>query len=65
MMQEEIFGLVLPIVTVSDMDEAIRFVNEREKLLALYIFCSDKLVRCSFGLFLLDILALPSHTVPC
>uniref|UniRef100_A0A8C5CC42 Aldehyde dehydrogenase n=1 Tax=Gadus morhua TaxID=8049 RepID=A0A8C5CC42_GADMO len=43
MMQEEIFGPVLPIVTVSDMDEAIRFVNEREKPLALYIFCSDKL----------------------
>ncbi|KAG7254741.1 hypothetical protein CRUP_033263 [Coryphaenoides rupestris] len=42
MMQEEIFGPVLPIVTVSDMDEAIRFVNEREKPLALYIFCSDK-----------------------
>uniref|UniRef100_A0A8C2XC77 Aldehyde dehydrogenase n=1 Tax=Cyclopterus lumpus TaxID=8103 RepID=A0A8C2XC77_CYCLU len=39
---EEIFGPLLPIVTVSDMDDAIRFVNEREKPLALYIFCSDK-----------------------
>ncbi|XP_056296591.1 aldehyde dehydrogenase, dimeric NADP-preferring-like isoform X2 [Pseudoliparis swirei] len=42
LMQEEIFGPLLPIVTVSDMDDAIRFVNEREKPLALYIFCSDK-----------------------
>uniref|UniRef100_A0A667X549 Aldehyde dehydrogenase 3 family member A2 n=1 Tax=Myripristis murdjan TaxID=586833 RepID=A0A667X549_9TELE len=38
----EIFGPLLPIVTVSDMDDAIRFINEREKPLALYIFCSDK-----------------------
>lgn len=45
LMQEEIFGPVLPIVTVSDMDDAIRFVNEREKPLALYIFCNDKKVR--------------------
>lgn len=42
LMQEEIFGPVLPIVTVSDMDDAINFINEREKPLALYIFCSDK-----------------------
>uniref|UniRef100_A0A674P1S8 Aldehyde dehydrogenase n=1 Tax=Takifugu rubripes TaxID=31033 RepID=A0A674P1S8_TAKRU len=42
LMQEEIFGPLLPIVTVSDMDEAIRFINEREKPLALYLFCSDK-----------------------
>lgn len=45
LMQEEIFGPLLPIVTVSDMDDAIRFINEREKALALYIFCSDKKVR--------------------
>ncbi|KAM7413727.1 hypothetical protein PAMA_020891 [Pampus argenteus] len=42
LMQEEIFGPLLPIVTVSDMDDAINFINEREKPLALYIFCSDK-----------------------
>uniref|UniRef100_A0A3B5LF39 Aldehyde dehydrogenase domain-containing protein n=1 Tax=Xiphophorus couchianus TaxID=32473 RepID=A0A3B5LF39_9TELE len=41
-MQEEIFGPVLPIVTVSDMEDAINFINEREKPLALYIFCSDQ-----------------------
>lgn len=45
LMQEEIFGPLLPIVTVSDMDEAVRFINEREKPLALYLFCSDKKVR--------------------
>uniref|UniRef100_A0AAQ6APU8 Aldehyde dehydrogenase n=1 Tax=Amphiprion ocellaris TaxID=80972 RepID=A0AAQ6APU8_AMPOC len=42
LMQEEIFGPLLPIVTVSDMDDAINFINEREKPLALYIFCTDK-----------------------
>lgn len=45
LMQEEIFGPLLPIVAVSDMDDAIGFINEREKPLALYIFCSDKKVR--------------------
>ncbi|CAL8336699.1 unnamed protein product [Boreogadus saida] len=41
-MQEEIFGPVLPIITVSGVDEAIQFINEREKPLALYIFSHDK-----------------------
>uniref|UniRef100_A0A673XPL5 Aldehyde dehydrogenase n=1 Tax=Salmo trutta TaxID=8032 RepID=A0A673XPL5_SALTR len=45
-MQEEIFGPVLPIVTVSGVDEAIQFINEREKPLALYVFSPDnKLIR--------------------
>jgi len=43
-MQEEIFGPVLPIITVSGVDEAIQFINEREKPLALYIFSHDKKV---------------------
>ncbi|XP_061924403.1 aldehyde dehydrogenase, dimeric NADP-preferring-like isoform X2 [Entelurus aequoreus] len=42
LMQEEIFGPLLPIVTVSGVEEAISFINEREKPLALYIFSSDK-----------------------
>ncbi|XP_077422830.1 aldehyde dehydrogenase, dimeric NADP-preferring-like isoform X2 [Vanacampus margaritifer] len=42
LMQEEIFGPLLPIVTVSGLDEAIDFINERDKPLALYIFSSDK-----------------------
>ncbi|KAJ3590651.1 hypothetical protein NHX12_008600 [Muraenolepis orangiensis] len=41
-MQEEIFGPVLPIVTVSGVDEAIQFINEKEKPLALYVFSHDK-----------------------
>ncbi|MCO5397787.1 coniferyl aldehyde dehydrogenase [Ralstonia soli] len=41
-MQEEIFGPVLPIVTYSgDVDEAIAFVNERDRPLALYWYGAD------------------------
>lgn len=37
-MQEEIFGPILPIQTFTALDDAVRFVNEREKPLALYYF---------------------------
>ncbi|MGI5451980.1 aldehyde dehydrogenase family protein [Streptomyces sp. CA-249302] len=37
-MQEEIFGPILPVVTVSGLDEAIGFINDRDKPLALYVF---------------------------
>lgn len=37
-MQEEIFGPVLPVLTYNTLDEAIDFVNEGEKPLALYVF---------------------------
>ena len=37
-MQEEIFGPILPIVTVKSLDEAIAFVNARPRPLALYYF---------------------------
>ena len=40
-MQEEIFGPILPVLTVADVDEAVRFVNERPAPLALYVFTSD------------------------
>src|SRR5207237_4309630 len=40
-MQEEIFGPLLPIVEVSSIDEAIDFVNDRPKPLALYLFTSS------------------------
>lgn len=44
-MQTEIFGPILPIIAVSDVGEAIRFVNDRDKPLALYIFSkSDDVV---------------------
>lgn len=37
-MQTEIFGPVLPIIGVPDLDAAIAFINERDKPLALYAF---------------------------
>ena len=41
-MQEEIFGPIFPIVTFSETEEAIDFVNSREKPLALYYFGDNK-----------------------
>ncbi|NWH28405.1 AL3B2 dehydrogenase, partial [Grus americana] len=40
-MQEEIFGPILPIVIVANMDEAIDFINSRERPLVVYAFSSD------------------------
>lgn len=54
-MQEEIFGPILPILTVSSMEEAMRIVNSQPKPLALYFFSSSKerqqrVLRCThFG----------------
>ena len=54
-MQEEIFGPLLPVLTVRSMEEALSFVNDRPKPLAFYIFTQDKKVeqmflrRASFG----------------
>ncbi len=47
-MQEEIFGPVLPIITVSDTKEAADFIRSRPKPLALYLFTSDKKVEKHF-----------------
>ncbi|MYU27393.1 aldehyde dehydrogenase family protein [Streptomyces sp. SID7810] len=44
-MQEEIFGPILPIVTVSGLDEAIGFINDRDKPLALYVFSESEETR--------------------
>ncbi|XP_068010856.1 aldehyde dehydrogenase family 3 member A2-like isoform X2 [Melanerpes formicivorus] len=41
-MEEEIFGPVLPIVPVKSVEEAIEFINLREKPLALYVFSNKK-----------------------
>jgi coniferyl-aldehyde dehydrogenase len=41
-MQEEIFGPILPVVTYGSLDEAIAYVNDRPRPLALYLFCNDK-----------------------
>ena len=54
-MQEEIFGPVLPVLTFETIEEVIDIVNSREKPLALYIFSACKANiravtgRCSFG----------------
>lgn len=47
-MQEEIFGPILPILVVDDMEEAKAFILEREKPLALYLFSEDRSVRQLF-----------------
>lgn len=44
-MQEEIFGPVLPLVTYRKIEEALGIVNSKPKALALYIFTSDKRLR--------------------
>lgn len=44
-MQEEIFGPVLPIVTYRDIDDAIAYINARPRPLALYYFGDDKADR--------------------
>ncbi|CAF0702827.1 unnamed protein product [Brachionus calyciflorus] len=40
-MSEEIFGPVLPFITVNNRQEAIDFINSRDKPLALYVFAND------------------------
>ena len=41
-MQEEIFGPLLPIKGYETLDEAIRFVNDRDRPLALYLYSTDR-----------------------
>ncbi|XP_003798352.1 aldehyde dehydrogenase family 3 member B1 [Otolemur garnettii] len=43
-MQEEIFGPILPILNVQSLDEAIDFITQREKPLALYAFSNSSQV---------------------
>ncbi|MGV0981947.1 MAG: coniferyl aldehyde dehydrogenase [Polynucleobacter sp.] len=41
-MQEEVFGPILPIVAINDIDSTIRYINERPKPLAMYWFGKNK-----------------------
>lgn len=41
-MHDEIFGPVLPIITVKNLCESIDFINKGEKPLAAYIFTKDE-----------------------
>lgn len=43
-MQQEIFGPLLPVLTYRDLDDAVRIVSEREKPLAMYIFSRSRRV---------------------
>lgn len=45
LMTDEIFGPILPIVTVESLDDAIGFVNSRPKPLAAYLFTKTKSIR--------------------
>ncbi len=45
LMTEEIFGPILPILTVDSLDDAINFVNARPKPLAAYLFSRSRAVR--------------------
>ena len=45
LMRDEIFGPILPVVTVQNLDEAIKFVNSRPKPLAAYLFTKTKSIR--------------------
>lgn len=40
-MQEEIFGPILPVLPVNSMEEAVKFINARPKPLALYVFTGN------------------------
>jgi aldehyde dehydrogenase (NAD+) len=41
-MQEEIFGPILPMIEYTDIEEAIAAINARPKPLALYVFTNNK-----------------------
>lgn len=40
-MHEEVFGPILPVIPVKNMDEGIRMIKDRERPLALYVFSQD------------------------
>ena len=43
-MQQEVFGPILPLLTVADEDEAISIINSREKPLSMYLFSKNQSV---------------------
>lgn len=54
-MQEEIFGPILPVITYTGHEQIVNYITNQPKPLAFYLFTSDKslekmyLNRCSFG----------------
>jgi coniferyl-aldehyde dehydrogenase len=71
-MQEEIFGPILPVVNYSSLDEAIEFINGRPRPLALYYFDRNRSriskvleQTVSGGVTVNDcIFHLPQHSLP-
>lgn len=41
-MEDEIFGPILPVLDYDEIEEAIAFINQRPKPLAIYLFSNDK-----------------------
>ena len=48
-MQEEIFGPVLPVIAYDSLEDAVRFINSRPHPLALYLFSEDTAVQRRFA----------------
>ncbi|KAG4979651.1 hypothetical protein JHK85_033609 [Glycine max] len=44
-MSEEIFGPLLPIITVEKIEDSIKFINSRPKPLALYVFTKNQTLQ--------------------
>ena len=71
-MEDEIFGPVLPVITYSNLDEVISYINSREKPLAIYYFSKDKkkqkrmINETSSGACLINdvILHIANHNLP-
>ncbi|KAK4762501.1 hypothetical protein SAY86_008269 [Trapa natans] len=47
-MQEEIFGPLLPILTVETLEESFELINSRQKPLAAYLFTNDEQMKKKF-----------------
>ena len=47
-MCEEIFGPILPMVTIDSIDKAVEFICNREKPLAMYVFANEDIARDMF-----------------
>lgn len=45
LMQEEIFGPILPIIEYDTIDEVTTYINERDRPLSLYVYSSDQGTR--------------------
>ena len=49
-MREEIFGPILPMIEIDGVEEALEFINDREKPLALYAFAEERVAHRIFDL---------------